>query len=94
MNKKDRPVRKVLQKTSRCIEIALKFCQLALTDTELNRESDVYKYIEQIHIVLQAGIQKNQQKFQSLLVQGQFSEDTARVFRILQQNNNCFPQSA
>ena len=94
INKKDKPVQKVLQKTSRCIETGLKLCQLALTDTELNQESDAYKYIEQIFIVLQAGIQQNQQEFQSLLVQGQFSEDTARVFRILQQNNNCFPQTA
>ena len=94
INKKDKPVQKVLQKTSRCIETALKLCQLALTDTELKQESDAYKYIEQIYIVLQAGIQQNQQEFQSVLVQGQFSEDTARVFCILQQNNNCFPQSA
>ena len=92
INKKDKPVQKVLQKTSRCIETALKLCQLALTDTELNQESDAYKYIEQIYIVLQAGIQQNQQEFQSVLVQGQFSEDIARVFRILQQNNNCFPR--
>ena len=72
----------------------VKLCQLALTDTELKQESYAYKYIEQIYNVLQAGIEQNQLQFQSLLVQGQMSKDTARVFRILQQNHNCFLQSA
>lgn len=94
INKKDKPVQKVLQRTSRVLETALKLCQLASTDPDLHQDSEVYKYFEQIYIVLQAGIQQNQQEFQSLLVQGQFNEDTARVFRILQQNKNCFPDSA
>ena len=46
INKKDKPVQKVLQKTSRSIETGLKLCHLALTDTELNQDSDAYKYID------------------------------------------------
>ena len=94
LNKKDKPVQKVLQRTSRVLETALKLCHLASSDPDIHHDSETYKYLEQIYIVLQAGIQQNQQEFQSLIVQGQFSEDTAKVFRILQQNKNCFPESA
>jgi hypothetical protein len=93
ISKKDKPVQKIVQKTSRYLETGLKLCQLALADQE-NQANDACKYIEQIYLVLQAGIQANQQEYQSLMVQGQFDDDTARVFRILQQNSNAFSKEA
>ena len=70
VDKKDKPVQKVLQKLSRVFKTALKLCQLALTDIalqETQHELDALKYIEHIDVVFIAGIQQNQQEFQWLV---------------------------
>ena len=87
-NKQDRQCAKLLRGNSRYIETALKLILVAGQDPELSGTG--HHYLSQLDIVLRAAILFNQQEYQAVLVNGQFDDDTTRMFRMIQQNTNCF----
>ena len=75
---------------SRYIKTAIKIVNIASADSKLQQESrhdnnaaDITQYLDQISVVLRAGIEYEQQEYQALLVGSQFDQDTTRFFRLM-----------
>lgn len=101
IKKQDKPAFNILQKNARYLETILKIAQVASLDPKVNAAqgeaegtTDFVKYMQQITIVLRAGLEYNQQEYQALLVGSQFDQDTTRFFRIMQRSENCFTPHA
>ena len=88
-----RPALKVIQKTARYAETALKILQTLRSPTPVTLVYD-NEDINKLFIVLAAQINFLQAEFTNILVKSNFSEETSKIFRSLEATNNPFtPQS-
>ena len=88
-----RPALKVIQKTARYAETALKVLASLESPTPTTLSYD-NKDINNLYCVLAAQINFLQSEFSSILVKSNFNDETSRIFRSLEASNTSFSQQS
>ena len=88
IRRNDQPLVNVISKSARYAETTLKLLSLQRIDTVTEDT------LNDLFTISYAQLKYLQEEYASLLVQGQFGANTARVFRSLQRNTSAFPEES